>query len=327
MKAQILYMGVDVSKRKLDYFIPARNHGRAPLTGQVPNDRGGVGTIRDLARKHGATVCCEPTGGYEDLLVEGMLEFGVPIVFTEGRRVRCFAEALGEISKNDKIDARMIVRFAVSVGPRQLTKRDEISRNIRDLWRLRSVIIRSRIKIEAPLERHPGHVESRWLRSEAGRLREKEQELLNRCVALAGSTPETRTLYERFLLVGGIGPATAVAVLAEFPEIGDFTPSAAAKMAGLAPAEWSSGSIEHKKHIRGGRGSLRCSLYMAAVASLSGNRILRAFYDRKTSEGHPPKWVLVAVMRKLLNVLSRIARDPKFVPQEDSRKRGPRGAA
>lgn len=320
MKPQVLYIGVDVSKETLDYFIPAVNHGRPPVTGEVRNNETGVRKLRDLARKHGATVCCEPTGGYEDLLVEGMLAAGVPVAFAEGYRVRHFAEASGEITKNDRVDSGMIVRFAEAIGPRRLSGRDKTARNLRSLWRLREDIIQSRRRYQGLLEKFPGHVEGRWLRAMVGRLEAKERELLAKCVKLVRTDPESAVLFERFQLVRGVGPATAIAVLAEFSEIGGFTLAAAAKMAGLAPAERSSGKLVLTRHIRGGRPGLRKQLYMASISAVKYNRVLKAYYERKCAKGHRGKWALVPVMRKLLRVLCKIARDPDFVPWDDSMK-------
>lgn len=316
-----MYIGVDVSKDKLDYFIPAANHGRPPVTGQVANDASGARKIRDLARKHSAAVCCEPTAGYEDLLVEAMLAPGVAVAFAEGYRVRRFAEACGQFSKNDLLDAAMIARFAATIGPRALTPRDSATRKARSLWRFRATVMQARMLLAAAAGTGPSRPDPRWVRETVERFKEKERRLLAECVAVLRTSPESSRLYDRMLLVGGVGPATAVAVLTELPEIAGLSPAAAAKLAGLAPAERQSGKTERRRLIRGGRERLRSALYMAAVAFLRSNRILRAYYDTKIEEGHGAKWALVPVMRKLLHLLCRIARDPGFIPAEDARKR------
>ena len=60
MKSEIVHIGVDVSKEKLDVYNP--------ITGEVselPNDAAGFREVRAMARRGKAVVCCEPTGGYE----------------------------------------------------------------------------------------------------------------------------------------------------------------------------------------------------------------------------------------------------------------------
>ena len=46
------------------------------------------------------------------------------------------------------------------------------------------------------------------------------------------------------------------------------------------------------------------------------NKILAAFYNRLVEGGKAKKVALVAVMRKLLCLVRRIAQNPEFVPAE-----------
>ncbi len=69
------------------------------------------------------------------------------------------------------------------------------------------------------------------------------------------------------------------------------------------------------------------ALYMAAVSSIRFNPILRAFYLRLAkSNGKPPKVALVAVMRKLICLLNRIAGDEAFKPSASGSKPVPRAS-
>ena len=53
--------------------------------------------------------------------------------------------------------------------------------------------------------------------------------------------------------------------------------------------------------------------YMAAVAATRHNHVLRAYYTRLVAAGKPKMVALVAVMRKMLQVLNRLLADPNFV--------------
>jgi transposase len=59
-----------------------------------------------------------------------------------------------------------------------------------------------------------------------------------------------------------------------------------------------------QRRIQGGRKRLRRSLYMAALASVRCNPVLRQFYQRLRTSGKPAKVALVAAMRKLLLMLN-----------------------
>jgi transposase len=54
---------------------------------------------------------------------------------------------------------------------------------------------------------------------------------------------------------------------------------------------------------------VRTVLYMATLAAVRCNPVLRAFFHRLTAAGKPVKVALTACMRKLLTILNAIARD------------------
>ena len=84
MKSDTVHIGVDVSKEKLDIYVPPQGGGRAE-TKQLDNGIAGFRMLRDLARKAGATVCVEPTGGYELELIAFMHKFGVAVAYADAR--------------------------------------------------------------------------------------------------------------------------------------------------------------------------------------------------------------------------------------------------
>ncbi len=54
------------------------------------------------------------------------------------------------------------------------------------------------------------------------------------------------------------------------------------------------------RSIRGGRADVRNTLYMAALAGLRCNPVLKAFYERLIASGKQAKKALTACARKLL---------------------------
>ena len=55
----------NVSKAKLDVYVPAKQEGLRATTFEAANDIAGFRRLRDVARSANASVCVEPTGGYE----------------------------------------------------------------------------------------------------------------------------------------------------------------------------------------------------------------------------------------------------------------------
>ena len=120
MKSDVVHIGVDVSKEKLAVFVPPPREGMRPVTREMDNSIAGFRELRGLARKAKATVCVEPTGGYELEVIAFMHKFDIPVAYTDALRVRQFARAEGCLSKNDTIDAALISRFADKIGVRVL---------------------------------------------------------------------------------------------------------------------------------------------------------------------------------------------------------------
>jgi transposase len=85
------------------------------------------------------------------------------------------------------------------------------------------------------------------------------------------------------------------------PELRHVSREQAAALAGLAPFDNDSGTHKGQRHIAGGRGRLRRSLFAAALpAAFRWNKALIALYARLTGRGKPHKAALTACARKLL---------------------------
>src|SRR5262249_13643424 len=82
-----------------------------------------------------------------------------------------------------------------------------------------------------------------------------------------------------------------------------------ARLAGLAPINNDSGKKRGTRHVEAGRTAIRRALYMAASVAMRANPILKAFSDRLRSKGYPFKYVVTAVMRKLIVILNAVLRD------------------
>jgi transposase len=118
--------------------------------------------------------------------------------------------------------------------------------------------------------------------------------------------PDLKADKDLITSVPGIGPATALWLLAE---IGDYRQFASAQSvaayAGLSPREYLSGSSVQKKTriSKTGNARLRKALYLPAMTATRYNPTIKAFYDRLVSDGKPKMVALAAAMRKLLMIV------------------------
>jgi len=98
-------------------------------------------------------------------------------------------------------------------------------------------------------------------------------------------------------------------LLADVPELGQLNRQQIAALVGIAPFNCDSGQFRGRRTIRGGRISVRCALYMAALTARRANPVIRAFADRLAALGKKPKVILTACMRKLLVILNTMVKN------------------
>jgi len=113
--------------------------------------------------------------------------------------------------------------------------------------------------------------------------------------------PDLGRRLDLVLSVPGIGKRTALALIIRMPELGRVSREEAAALAGLAPFDDDSGKHKGQRHIAGGRGRLRRSLYAAALpAAFRWNKALVELYARLIARGKAHNASLIACARKLL---------------------------
>ena len=104
-----------------------------------------------------------------------------------------------------------------------------------------------------------------------------------------------------------MGQLTAATLVAYLPELGRWGGRALTSLVGLAPWSRDSGEKRGNRSIRGGRGTVRRTLYICAWVVLRIDGDLRDFYQRLRERGKPGKVAVIAVARKLLMQLNAVA--------------------
>jgi transposase len=123
---------------------------------------------------------------------------------------------------------------------------------------------------------------------------------------LIDDDPDFKERFERMQSMPGIGPTTAMRLLAGLPELGTLNRGQIAALAGLAPMDSDSGKHRGKRFIRGGRSEPRTALFMAAWTAKRWNPTIRTYAERLQAAGKPFKMVMTACMRKILIILNEM---------------------
>jgi transposase len=134
------------------------------------------------------------------------------------------------------------------------------------------------------------------------RIKQLDRELHDRLRA----SPLWREQDDLLRSIPGVGPVLSAVLLADAPELGTLAHKPLAALIGVAPLNRDSGRWRGKRSIWGGRGYVRAVLYMATVAAIRHNPVLKTLYERLKHAGKPHQVAMIACMHKLLRICNAI---------------------
>ena len=295
-QTNITTAGIDTSKAKLDIAL----HGRTERW-QVANALSGWRTLAANLAKAGVTrVGIEATGGYERGVVEYLRAAGFTVQVLQPIQVKAFGRVHLRRAKNDTLDADLIAACTDAIDPPRIApdpRLAELAGNLTFLEQLEEDIARFKTRLE--------HIDEPSLRrlvnSDIARLKARKAAQIRYLAKRLRTYGDLARRLDLVLSIPGIGERTALTLLIRMPELGQISREEAAALAGLAPFDDDSGKHSGQRHIAGGRGRLRRSLFAAALpAAFRWNKALIALYARLIAKGKLHNVALIACARKLL---------------------------
>ena len=296
MKTSTAVAGIDTAKDKLDIAVQGQaSHWRVENTlrgwKQLGSDLGKAGVSR---------VGIEATGGYERGVVRHLREAGFTVLVLQPIQVRAFARVHLRRAKNDALDAALIAACTAAIaepriGPDQ--RLDELADLLTFVEQMEEDMARFKTRLE--------HIKEPRLRrmvlADIARLKTRRLAQLRLIARQLRAHHDLAARLDLVLSIPGIGERTALALIVRMPELGRISREEAAALAGLAPFDNDSGKYKGQRHIAGGRGRLRRSLFAAALpAAFRWNKALISLYKRLIARGKAHNAALTACARKLL---------------------------
>jgi transposase len=295
-------VGIDVSKPWLDV---ARSTG--DRTFRIANTPvGWKALVQAVADDPDVRIVLEASGGYEQGVLDYLVQAGYWVCRVNPRQARDFAKALGQLAKTDTLDARVLAQMAAKIDTlsayRQPTAaQQELSQWVRRRAQLVQTIQGERQRIALLSE----PILLGWARRQLASLQGQLDRINQGIRARLKTLPVVRELAR----TKGAGPVLLSMLVALVPELGQLDRRAIAKLIGVAPLNDDSGTRRGRRHVWGGRGSVRAVLYMAALSAIRHEPSIRSMYQRLRAKGKLAKVAIVACMRKLLVILNAKARD------------------
>jgi transposase len=301
------WVGIDVSKEWVDVVVLVEEHRAETL--RCERSAAALAQLAQRLLPYGPQgVVLEATGGLEGAVITSLAAAGLKVMRLNPKRVRDFARAHGLLAKTDAIDAYALALFGTRMQP-PLRAWPEAEQVQLAAW----VARQQQITLERAGER------TRLKQTTEPELRKsverviaflgKELARLDKQLGAWVAQSEIWKAQEALLRTApGVGPKTALRLMAQLPELGHVNRRQIASLVGLAPFAADSGKWRGKRRIRGGRGGVRSILYLATWTSVRAEGSLRRFYLRLVAAGKPKQLALIAVARKLLLALNEMMR-------------------
>lgn len=304
------YLGIDIARSRLDIF----DETLGPLP-PVANDPAAIAAFLASLAGRSVSVVFEATGAYDRPLRVALEAAGIPSIRVNPGRARDFARAAGYLAKTDAVDARMLAAMGRAIAMPTAEPMDPVREQLGALSRQRDwlVAVRAEEKTRA-LQAADPQVKASIVRHIAW-LTQEIRSIETAIAALVAASPELREIKSLLETAPGVGPVTAVTLIAQMPELGRRSAKAVAALAGLAPLNNDSGERRGRRAIRGGRRRVRKALYMAALSAIRAvPRFARAYADI-AKRAASSKVAVIAVARRLLVALNAmIAKRQPFTP-------------
>ncbi len=275
-----VYVGIDVAKDKLDVAVLGQK-----TTSEADNTKRGItALVKKMCALQPQLIVVEATGGYEEALVMGLFEAGLPVALVSPQRVRQYAKARGLLAKTDKLDAQNLAEYGKNIQPRLFVAKSEAGRRL-------SAIIGRRRQL-GDMQK----AEKNRFRTAYAEMRSSIQTVIDCLEAQIEILDEEMRKFmkehadfgerEKLLRsVKSIGPVTAATLLADLPELGKLDRQQIAALVGVAPLNQDSGKKRGYRKTKGGRPAVRSVLYMSALSAIRYNPVIKPHYEQLVKRG------------------------------------------
>jgi transposase len=306
----MFYLGVDVSKAKLDCMLLDSATGKVKSK-VVPNTTAGFEQlIAWLAKQKApnAYVVMEPTGVYHEPAALALTDAGLRLSLVNPAQLRQFAQGLGVKSKTDKADSMVLARYGATQQPEPWQAPSKSARRLKALLARRDAVAddlqREENRQEAidfgqsPDEVKQSIIQSiTFLQAELKRLDTMIRDHID-------DDPDLRGKKDLLESIPGVGERVSTHMTALFAAKRFDRAEQLAAYLGLVPVQWESGtSVRGRPHLsKAGPSYLRKLLYMPAVTAQRCNPHIRALGERLLAKGKSKMAVIGASMRKLAHL-------------------------
>ncbi|MNB68419.1 Transposase [compost metagenome] len=118
---EVTIVGIDISKLSFDVYIDTTQQVH-----HLQNCEAGFESLLQLLHKlKVGLIVTEAAGKYHLPLASAMTKAGYAVAVVNPRKIKNFGRAMGQLAKNDPLDARLICEFGKRMAPEVRPAKDE----------------------------------------------------------------------------------------------------------------------------------------------------------------------------------------------------------
>jgi transposase len=309
----MLFIGIDVSKAKLDCSLLLDAASRKRRAKSVANSKAGVSELlawcaKQHASCHELHAILEGTGVYHEQAALALADAGVTVSIVNPAQVKDFGRSLGIRTKTDGVDSWVLARYGALLNPRPWTPPAQEARVLQALLSRREAIAqdlqRERNRLEkADATETPSLIRQSildsmvFLEQQLAKLQQDIDDHINK-------HPDLKADRELLVSIPAVGPQVSNHLLAVMHNHRFQSAEQLAAYLGLVPVERQSGSslLGRPRLSKAGPPRIRAVLYMAAIVGTQHNPHIKALYQRLQQRGKTKMSALGAAMRKLVHL-------------------------
>jgi len=316
-------LGIDVSKETLDTTLKV---GAFHKKEQIPNQQKGFKKLhRQISKRYEVKtvhVCLEATNIYWEKAAEYFHDQGYRVSVVNPARIKGFAQSQMRRNKTDELDSEVIADFCGAVKPALWTPPTPEQRHLRALDRHRRALQKTLTQQSNRLTTCQEPVVQASLKKVMACLEAEIEQIEQQIESFIKQQADLKRQYDLLNSIKGIGPKTAVVLMAEMYDLADYDSArAAAADAGLTPQHYTSGQTIRRKPTlsKMGKSAVRGALFLPAKTAIRHNPLVRALKERLEARGKHWMVIVGAAMRKVLHLAYGVLKnqtpfDPNYSP-------------
>ena len=268
--------------------------------------------IEELEANDVEHIVCEATGGYEKLFIEAMKKAHFKTWIVNPSWIKAFIASKGKKAKTDKIDAKMIARFAVENHyEHEVIDRSDEENELRSLAKRRENFVQMIVSEKQRLGKLHDNYAKPSIKKHIEYMEAEKVDIEKAIDKILFSSKKLGNIRDILESVPGVGRIVATTLITEIPEMGTLTRHEIAALSGTAPYIKQSGAGKGYARTLPSRLRLRKVLHMGALVATRHNTALKNFYERLIKAGKKPIVAVTAVARKLIVMLNVMVKEGK----------------